>query len=201
MVLENITMANFSFAEAQTVTMPLLIFVAGIVIYALFVFKFYRFLSRKNIFELNLQQYNKAALGWLKKFFSLIFYVIEYLIIFPLFTFFWFGIITILLVFLAKSQNAGNLLLIAMALVAAVRVTAYFTEDLSRDLAKMLPFALLGIFLVDVSFFSLENSLATLKVLPSMWKVMIYYLGFTIALEFVLRIVHTLVKPFLPKEE
>ena len=42
------------------------------------------------------------------------------------------------------SRNA----LIATSVVGAVRILSYWTEDLSRDVAKMLPFGVLGVFLV-----------------------------------------------------
>ncbi|MBU0615914.1 MAG: hypothetical protein KJ601_07515 [Nanoarchaeota archaeon] len=201
MVLENVTMAYFSLGEAQSVTKPLVLFVVGIVAYAFFVFKFYRFLASRDIFDLNLQQYSGKGTGFFVKLLKLILYCIEYLLLFPLFSFFWFGIITALLAFLSKSNDISGILLIAMALVAAVRITAYFTEDLSKDLAKMLPFALLGVFLVDISYFSFQGSLEVLKQLPEMWKTIVYYLGFTILLEFVLRIGFSIISPFLSKEE
>ena len=93
-----------------------------------------------------------------------------------------------MLAILSKTQDVGNILLISMTLVAAVRATAYYNEDLSRDLAKMLPFALLGIFLIDISFFSLQASIETIKLLPSMWKPMIYYFIFVVGFELLLRI-------------
>ena len=39
-----LTTASFSLAEAKSITLPLILFVAGIVVYSIFVFKFYRFL-------------------------------------------------------------------------------------------------------------------------------------------------------------
>ena len=39
--------------------------------------------------------------------------------------------------------------MLATAVVGSVRILSYWTEDLSRDVAKMLPFAVLGVFLVS----------------------------------------------------
>ena len=88
---------------------------------------------------------------------------------------------------MAKSA-ANNILLVSIALVSTVRIAAYYNEDLSKDLAKMQPFALLGIFLIDISYFSFSASLEVIKQIPSFWKIMIYYLIFAIVLEFILRI-------------
>jgi len=201
--LVNATYVNaaFSIAEAKAVTQPLVWFVVGIVAYALFIFKFYKFLSSKDIFKLNLQQYSSSFLGALGKFFNVILYIIEYLVIFPLFTFFWFGVVAVILATLSRNHDITTILLIAMALVASIRVTAYYDEDLSKDLAKMFPFALLGIFLIDISSFSYFNVIDTLKLMPSMWKLMAYYLGFTIMIEFVLRVIDTILSPFRRKKE
>lgn len=192
---------NFSLAEGWLSWKPLLLFVIGMVIYGIFVFKFYRFVAKRDVFSLNLAQYNKAEHPAIRRFLAGVFYVVEYILLFPLFTFFWFLIMSILLMFLAKSGNVANVLLVSVALVAAVRTTAYYNEDLSRDLAKMLPFALLGVFLVDISFFSFSNSLALVKEMPYFWKTMAYYLGFVIVLEFVLRIGHGIVSLFYEREE
>ena len=70
-------------------------------------------------------------------------------------------------------------------------------EDLSKDLAKMLPFALLGIFLIDIGFFSWSASWELIREIPGLWKTMVYYLGFIIALELLLRMLSFLV----PKKE
>ena len=68
-------------------------------------------------------------------------YVFRYGIIFPVVANLWFGTLT----FMYNTKEPAQLILISMSVVTAVRVTAYFSEDLSRDLARILPFALLGI--------------------------------------------------------
>lgn len=180
-------LSEFSWTEAFAILKPLSIFIIGVVIYSVFIFKFYRFLGRKDILELNLNQYDVGNGAFVKKFFRVFFYIIENLLLFPLFIFFWFAILTTLLTFLSKDPRLENIFLVSMALVASIRITAYYNEDLSRDLAKMLPFAMLGVFLIDISFFSFKDSLAILWNVGEFWKLLIYYLGFAIALEFILR--------------
>ncbi|MCK5177829.1 MAG: hypothetical protein KAQ92_08955, partial [Candidatus Aenigmarchaeota archaeon] len=51
---------NFDIHEAIEVLKPLAFFVLGMTVYAIFIFKFYRFLARKDIIPLNLNQYNRA---------------------------------------------------------------------------------------------------------------------------------------------
>ena len=171
------------------------------VIYTVFVFKFYKFIARKDIFELNLNQYNSAEQGLFKQVISIFFYIIEYILIFPIFVFFWFGILTILLAFLAEGQPLTAILLVSMALIGTVRVAAYYNEDLSRDVAKMLPFALLGVFLINITNFSYFTAFELLSDLPSHWEIIPYYLIFIILLEFVLRILTLVIGWIIPDEE
>lgn len=190
-----IGLSSFSISEAYVILKPLILFVIGMVVYSIFIFKFYRFIARKEIFKLNLQKYSIESFAWLKKFLSAVFYLIEYVLLFPVFAFFWFIVFSALLSFLIRGQTVQSILLVSIALVSAIRVSAYYNEDLSKDLAKMLPFALLGIFLIDISYFSFSASLDVIKQIPLMWKTMFYYLIFAIVLEFVLRVGYSIVRP------
>jgi len=134
----------------------LLFFTAVIVIYAVFVYYFYRFLASKNLIELNLNQYNQYQNPALAKFFAGVFYIAEYLILLPIITFFWFAILAVLILILSEGMEIGAILLISAALVAAVRITAYVSENLSKDLAKMLPFTLLAIAITQPGFFTMD---------------------------------------------
>ena len=156
--ITEIQTASFSIGEAQAITAPLILFVLGISLYSLFIFKFYRFLARKDIFHLNLQKYSDNFFGFVGKLFGIVFYIVEYLIVFPLFAFFWFAVVAVILIIMAENLDVASLLLISMALVASIRVTAYYNEDLSKDLAKMFPFALLAVFLLDIANFSYANT-------------------------------------------
>jgi hypothetical protein len=183
---------GFSLAEAQTILLPLISFIIGIVIYSIFIFKFYRFIGRRDIFAVDLDKYVGERWETFKKFGAGLAYAIKYLFIFPIFTFGWFVVFSVLLTFLIRTQLIDTTLLIAMALVASVRITSYYAEDLSLDLAKIIPFALLAVFLIDISTFSLDIAVRALTTLPLFWKTIVYYLAFTVVLEFLLRIVYTI---------
>ena len=109
---------------------------------------------------------------------------------------FWFLVLTVLLAFLSKNQGIGTVLLVSMAVVSSIRVTSYYDEDLSRDLAKILPFALLGVFVVDLSYFRISDSLTSLELAAGQWETIIYYLAFVVVLEFVLRLSYPVVHFF-----
>ena len=167
--------------------LTLIFFTVVIVIYSVFVFYFYRFLAKKNIIELNLNQYNQYANPAVVKFFAVIFYLIEYVIILPILTFFWFAVLSILILLLSKGLSISTILLISAALVASVRITAYVSEDLSKDLAKMLPFTLLAIAITTAGFFDINALFSRITEIPSLFSNIAYYLLFIVAVELIMR--------------
>lgn len=204
MVLENLTVSeltNISFNEYMALVTPLIFFIIGIVIYAVFIFKFYRFLARRDILKLNLPQYSEGFGGFIETAVSTLFYLVETIILTPLFVFFWFAVMALLLILLSKTQSPQTILLTSVAIVTAVRITAYYNENLSQDLAKLIPFALLAVLLADISYFSIESSLAIARQIPSLWKPLLYYLFFVIALEFILRALTGIALLLSPKKE
>ena len=180
--------SGFDLQEALDLLGPLSIYVLAIAGYGVLVFKYYRFVSSRDMFELDLSRYEGVSHRWLRSLLQVTLYVVKYLILFPVFAFFWFAVLTLVLAFLSKGQEFSQTLLIAVATVSAIRATAYYDEDLSRDLAKILPFAVMGVFLINTSFFSISESLNTLNEASDYNEHILYYLLFLIALEFVLRI-------------
>jgi hypothetical protein len=187
-------MFAFSTTEAIEILQPLIVFIIALVAYSIFIFKIYRLIAAKDIFELNLRQYqHHAQFDWLKKFFAILLYILEYLVIFPLIILFAFLIFAALLVVLS-SQSLELILLISMGIVASVRVTAYYNEDLSKDLAKMIPFALIGVLLLDLTFGQFNGILSNLNGVETYLNIVIYYFIFAISLEFILRIITSIFK-------
>ena len=79
-------------------------------------------------------------------------------------------------------------MLISMAVVAASRIAAYYKEGMAEEMAKILPLAVLGIFIVDPTYFSLQAVFAHIYRIPGLVPLLINYLFFTVQLEFALRI-------------
>ncbi|MBU3904544.1 MAG: hypothetical protein KJ906_00120 [Nanoarchaeota archaeon] len=164
----------YSGYEGQLITLA--IYTVGMVFYAIVIWHFYRSLAKKEIFQ--------------KKGISS--YVLKYLVLFPLVASVWFLIISMFLFFLAKGLSVDQVLLASITIVSSVRAAAYYNEDLSKDLAKMIPFALLGIFIVDPSYFSYELVIQRIDVLPSLMPLILRYLLFVYILEITLRTFHNL---------
>ena len=159
-----------------------------VVIYSIFIWKFYRFIAKKNIIELNLSQYSKSEHAFVSKLFATILYVIEYILILPFLIFFWFAIFTLFLIFLTEGLEISAIVIVSATIIAAIRMVSYYSNDLAKDIAKMLPFTLLAIAITKPNFFNIERVLSHLSELPTFFSAIAIYLIFIIALEIILRI-------------
>ena len=166
----------------------LFLLVLVVVLYSIFVWKLYRFVSKKNIIELNLNQFNRVARPLATKMFAGIFYFIEYIIIMPFLVFFWFTIFTLFLIFLTEGLEIQILLIISAVIIGAIRMTSYYKEDLAKDLAKLLPFTLLAISMTKPGFFNFERILGKFVEIKTFFGDILHYLLFIIILELILRV-------------
>lgn len=169
---------------------PLFFISITIALYSLFIWFFYRLLARKDVLKLNLAKYNRYKHSGLAKFLGIILYIIQFMIISPIAIFFWFAILSVFLIILAKEIEVGTVILICAGLISAIRITAYFHEDLSKDLAKMIPFTLLGVVILTPSFLEIGTSINRILEVPQFFNNALYYLLFIIALEIILRLLY-----------
>ena len=167
----------------------LFLLVCLVVIYAIFVWKLYRFIARKDVIPFDLKRFHKENRNFYNKFISAVGYFIKNIVIFPLLIFFWYAIFTIFLMVLTENLPLVRILVISAIIIAAIRATAYYKEGLSKDLAKLLPLTLLAVFLTQSSVFDFGNILSNLSQIPLFLKeISIYYL-FLLVLEVILRII------------
>ena len=174
--------------EAYEALRPLALFVVSVTLYGVFVFHFYRFLARKDIFQLNLGKHSESSHPFFKKTVAVLFYLFKSLLLFPLFVAFWFLVLAGLLFLMGKNHSIDSVMLAAIGVVAAIRICAYYNGALATDIAKILPFALLGIMLIDSTLVRIPQSTDTIQQAATHLETMVYYLSGVVALEFVLRI-------------
>jgi hypothetical protein len=172
--------------------LQLFTFTIGLSIYAIFVWYFYKSLSKRDLFSINLEKYNLPYIKHktLGKVGSVLAYILKYGIVFPIYVFIWFLILSLFLLVLSEEITVSNILLTSIVVVSTVRVISYFKEDMSSDLAKLMPLALLAIALSNPNFFSSETALTRLSEIPILWSQIVQFLIFSIVLEWILRILH-----------
>lgn len=159
-----------------------------ILIYALFVRKFYHFIAHRDILKLNLSKYNSSNHPVFGKIFAVLLYLIEYILILPFIVFFWFAILAVILLTITKTQTATSIMVLSAAIVIAIRMISYYNEDLAEEIAKLLPLAVLAIAITDSSLFEPSRFINTLASGNIFFSQVLYFLGFIILVEFILRI-------------
>lgn len=182
---------ELSLQEGMDVLQSLVIYVLGISIFAIFVFKFYRFLAHKDLFHLKTNEQLLTVSAFFQEIGHLLGHFLKYIFVYPLFVFFWFAIISLFLIVLSD-HDVQNILLISMSVVGATRITSFYSEELSKDVAKTVPFALLAVFLTSANLITFSELWETILQLPLLWEVMIYYLLFVVLLELSLRFMYSL---------
>jgi len=169
----------------------LFLLVLLVVFYSIFIWKFYRFISKKNPLGLNLNKYNKIEHSFFARLITGTLYFVEYILILPVLIFVVFAIFTFFLIILAQNQDISQILIISAIIIAAIRMTSYYKEELSREISKILPFTLLAIAALNPSTFSQSNYIETILThfsqIPNFFGQIKTYLLFIIILETILR--------------
>lgn len=177
-------------------TYTLLIF-----IYVIFIWKFYKFLAKRNILELNLIRYNKSQNPNAGKFFASLLFLLEYIIILPFLVFLWFGIFSVFLLVLSENQSVGQILLISASIIAATRLTAYYSVNLAKDVAKLFPFTVLAVFILNPQTFAIDTLISRFTQIPELLNQILVYIVFIFAVEIIMRFFFTIVEFFSSEED
>lgn len=165
----------------------LFLLVLLVIIYSAFIWKFYRFIARKNILDLNLKKYNKTEHPIFTKIIAATLYLIEYIIVLPFVIFFWFVIFTIFLIVLTEGGTVHQIILTSATIILSIRMIAYHKGELARELSKFLPFTLLAVSILNPRFFSIERVIGHISEMPVFFNQIFTYLIFIIIIEIILR--------------
>ena len=159
----------------------------GIAVYAIILGTFYNNFSRQKFF---LMEHTKGETAK-EQIIHFVTLIAKYTFAFPIITFIWFMFLTIFLVFLGN-QDVANVMYISIAVVAAIRITAYWDEGIAGDLAKMLPLGLLAYFISDPSFLDASTFEVKFFEITQLLPLAIPFFIYIVLLEWSLRIILTL---------
>ncbi len=161
------------------------VYAGGILAYALIVNLFYQHISKRVMFAGKTVDGRVRVGGPARGFL--------YLMLFPLVSFLFFLLLSLSLLFLGGDQQTPQqVITLSFAVVAAVRIAAYFSEATSHDVAKMLPLGLLGVILVQAEFQSITESVRQLGDFFDHADLVALYFAVVVVLEYVLRSVYLL---------
>jgi len=152
-------------------------------LYSVFVWYVYRFLATKNFLKIDWEKYigSNNVLG------VKTLYFLEYVIISPFVIFFSFALFGFFLLLMSQDVEIHIILISSAIIIALIRMTSYYSKDLSIEIAKLFPFTLLALSMTTQNFFSIERVINQLNQIPLFFNNILAYLGFIIALEIILR--------------
>ncbi|MDD5193423.1 MAG: hypothetical protein PHF67_02440 [Candidatus Nanoarchaeia archaeon] len=174
----------------SSILIGLVVYVGFILVYSGFFWSFNKIISKKdfhigfiqNYFDQKNENFGKIGRGILK--------FIKYIIIFPVIILFWFVVFAGFLFFLSKNNNVSGILLISASMIIAIRIFAFSQEDLSRNIAKIIPFTLLALFIINPSFSDLTGFLEKFSVIKDLINNSLDLMIFIFIAEIVLRILN-----------
>lgn len=175
-IFSSFSSENIFEAEVSTF-IPLFYAIIMIAIYSICIWHFYRFIARRDCFKMPKTNHPKL-ISFTKYFF-----------IYPFVALIFFLGFSLTMLFITRQYSIATILTSSFTVVVAIRITTYYSEDLSKDVAKMLPFALLALFLVDPSYFSLEQIIIKINSLPDFLNICIQFIVLIVFTEWFLRCV------------
>ncbi len=129
-------------------------FIAGIAIYSLFVWYFYRFISKRNALKQFFRSYSKQENPSKT---TVVKYGILYIILFPAIIFAWFTVLAFFIYIIADGMPLYIAIFISMTIIAVVRILSYYREEAAKEVAKMIPYAILSFLLTSVAVYANPN--------------------------------------------
>jgi hypothetical protein len=117
-----------------------------------------------------------------------------YVLAFPVLSFVFFLVIAASMLFMGNFSSSADLetrdiLTIAMSVVLAIRVCAYFSETASTDLAKVMPLSMLAVVLVTNGFGDLQESFENMRAFADEGTLLgLFFI--VLVVEFVLRLAY-----------
>lgn len=118
-----------------------------------------------------------------------------FVLFFPVVSFLFFLFVAASMLFIGEFTSSDRLsprdvMTIAMAVVLAIRICAYFNETAAVDLAKTMPLSMLAVVLVTNGLSDLRESLQNLRAFGEDAALLGLFFLIVVAVEFALRIVY-----------
>jgi len=205
---QNSTFANdlitSTFFSEEGRLLEFLLFVIGIALYSLFVWYFYRYISKRDLLPKFFYPISHGKKVTPK---LLVAYSACYIAAFPIITFAWFMVLAFFVFLISKEMPFEIALFVSMAIIAVVRILSYYRETAASEIAKMIPYAILSFFLTSIavfaepSFFTEKQfGLIPIKVMENLGQIISAMVVVSI-FEFTFRIAFIIKRKFLPSSD
>ena len=184
--------------QAQIGTTPasILALAIGITFYAIIIGLFYKNFSKRELFVID---WSKVGPDLVSQVLERLKFIMEYIIVFPLLTFLWFVVLSLTIFFMSKTGTVHDAIFISISLVASTRICAYYDEDIAVDIAKMVPLAILAVFITEPSAFSAAILEQRLEEIVALLDDALPFLAMLMLLEVILRILFMIKRAIAPE--
>ncbi|TRZ78813.1 MAG: hypothetical protein D4R90_05405 [Nitrosopumilales archaeon] len=162
----------------------------GILAFSYFIWKSGKVLSKREVFLIKTKYTAEGSKVSPAK--RKIFYVVKYLLIFPIILYGWVVVCFFFMYALNTSLSFGTLTLIMVGIILASRIAAHWNESLAEDILKFLPFNLLFTLLIN-PVLDTSKILSSLEHFPVILLELTIFIAFTSILEGVLKLTYFLV--------
>lgn len=162
----------------------------GILAFSYFIWKTSSILSKREIF-LSKTRYTAEGITISRRRKNILF-LVKYLVIFPMIMYGWVVVCFFFMYALNTSLSFGTLVLMMVGIISASRIAAHWNEKLAEDIMKFLPFNLLFTLLINPVLDS-DKFFSSVEHFPIILLELTIFIGFTGALEGILKLIHFLV--------
>jgi hypothetical protein len=191
----------FGFFFDPSLGVNVLLLAVILTIVSLFIWEFYKSTSKRNLITLDLRKYNTSEHPLFSKLLASFFYLLEYLIVMPILIAFWFTALSVVLLLIAEDRPVSEILLIAAAMITAIRILAYFKGEISKDLAKLFPFIALSFFLLSPGELNFIDVTSRFQEIPDLLGHILSFVFVIFMVEIVLRIFYAFYEFWRSEEE
>ncbi|MEK6527772.1 MAG: hypothetical protein AABZ36_02665 [Nitrospirota bacterium] len=163
----------------------------GILLFSYFIWKTSYFLSRREVFRQKITYTASGAPPSLNK--NRIFYVVKYILIFPIIMYGWVVVCFFFMWTLNTSLNFDILTLIMVGIISASRIAAHWNEKLAEDIMKFLPFNLLFTLLLNPNL-DFDKIVDAIHNFPPVMLELTIFIAFLGVLEAILKLIYFTVR-------
>jgi len=138
-------------------------FIIGIAIYSLFVWYFYRYISKRDLFPKLFYGISQQSKEKNQSLLKSVGFAVAYVILFPLVIFVWFTVLAFFVFLIGEDMPFHMALFVSLVIIGVVRILSYYREDAAKEVAKMIPYAILSFFLTSLVVFANPNFFTELQ--------------------------------------
>jgi phosphotransferase system glucose/maltose/N-acetylglucosamine-specific IIC component len=85
-------------------------------------------------------------------------------------------------------MDIPTILMISTIIIILIRITAYYKESLSRELARILPFTILAFAIIQKGLFNFQEIFVRFTQLSSLFQNILWYIATIVLVEIILRV-------------